>query len=46
MNYAKPEIVPIGSALDQIQGTPKPLGDTMDNGVWDGATPGAYESDE
>ena len=46
MNYTKPEIVPSGSALTHIQGHPKPLGDTMDSGVWDGATPGAYESDE
>jgi|HubBroStandDraft_4_1064222.scaffolds.fasta_scaffold13472_3 hypothetical protein len=47
MNYTKPELVVKGSALETIQGHPKPTGSLYDSILMDdSATSNAYEADE
>lgn len=46
MTYRKPEIRPLASALNAIQGTPKPITTVMDAAHQSRLTNAAYEADE
>ena len=46
MNYSKPEVRLLDSALGAIQGTPKPSAQVLDSASQSKLTNAAYEADE